>query len=72
MESFISCAMQVFIGLNKTVEAFTFLASVESRIYNNSAAYSQGITDLLDHIVTLPKPDIERNFLTASFTPRQN
>ena len=63
LEEFVSSAICVFIRLGKVKEGFSFLASVETIIEDNSAAYSQGIKNLVEHVVTLSKSEIERKFL---------
>ena len=52
------------------MEAFTFLASAESRIYAENSAYTQAIASIINHILTLPKKDIEQKFLSVSYTAR--
>ena len=59
------------MGLSKPAEAFAFLASAESRVYTKSEAYKCGIESLIDHIVGLSKQEIERKFLSITFTERQ-
>ena len=57
--------------MSKPTEGFAFLASIEERIYKVSAAYTNGIASLIEHIVGLSKQEIEREFLSMTFTDRQ-
>ena len=61
----------MFIQLAKPHQAFAFLESVESRVYQESVAYRESIASLVEHIAMLSKADIERSFLSCNFTARQ-
>lgn len=71
IEDFIRMSISVFVALgNKTSEAFNFLASVETQIFQNSEAYVNSIGKLIEHILTRPKREIEQSFLSSNYTMR--
>ena len=71
LEEFITMSISVFIALgNKTSDAFTFLASIEGSVSQNSVAYEKSIGVLIEHILTRPKREIEQSFLSSNYTMR--
>ena len=63
--------MLVFTKLNKLEEAFEFLTAAECKIKGDSFGYRSAVASIIEHVVKLPKSEIESKFLSQTFTERQ-
>ena len=60
------------MSLSKPRDALFFLASVESMNIPLAQAYSDCISKIIEHVVTLDAARIESEFLSVNLTQRQD